>query len=421
MRNTTFLLLGGVLLLLAACVPPSTPVPISATATPLTAPQNEAPREAIEAAVAQAMHARYAQFDAPQLVSTAVDRIVEADGWALADFAYQDTADREHYPDQPPTQWWRSRFVLQRDQAGHWQVVSIDAVPDDVQRRLWGPRQVLELASARITYYSFDEPYVQSAVTKEMDSYLAQVAQDLDAPLAGEPPLEVHLAPRNTVMWQETPEFRLWTLDSDIPSPGSAVADAGRYLRGGLAEVLASQLLMRSVGLDVVQAEPWPRLAFEIVVWEMQRVDDEVDRRAQMVQGIRDPAQERMPLSQLFDPGWTGTQSPGNHYWRQAAVTFVVETYGRQSLGPLARALFTEATWEDVVRTAFAEEPEQFEERWQAWLGQVGVAAVLQRAPTVARQLDSRYWFTLPDTVSWYSRRPVYESRSFDPCDPCIP
>lgn len=361
---------------LAACAPPPRPLPddLDADHAACAAARSDDERatcraaiSAIEAAVADAMQARYAQFDAPGLVSTAVDRVTLADDWALADFAYQVATNSDFYPDAAPTQWWRSRFALQRGQDGDWQVVGFSDIPDDVQRALWGPQQALESRWVRIIFYAFDEPYVRSAVADGLDSYAAQVADDLGVPLADQPPLEIHLAPRDTALWQEAPQPRLWTLDSDMPSPGSGIEDAGDYLRLGLAEYLASQLLARSVGEETVATEPWPRLAFEIVLWETRQVDGD-DRRDQLEQGIRDPSEQPMALSQLFDPGWYGKQSPGSFFWRQAAVAFVAETYGRQSLGPLARALFSEETWQDVVRTAFAEEPERFEDRWQAWL-----------------------------------------------------
>ena len=376
MRNVVFLIVGAVLLLLAACVSPPRPLPDNLDVDHIACAglQSDDQRAtcraaitAIETAVAAAMQTRYAQFDAPGLVSTAVDRVTVADGWALADFAYEVATDTNLLPDAPPTQWWRSRFALQQGQAGNWQVDNFADIPDNAQRALWGPLQTLESDSVRVTYHAFDEPYVRSAVADGLDSYAAQVADDLGVPLAGQPPLEVHLAPRNTTLWQEAPQLRLWTLDSDLPSPGSAIEDAGSYLRVGLAEYLASQLLARSVGEDILATEPWPRLAFEIVLWEMRQVDGN-DRRDQMVQGIRDPREQPMALSQLFDPGWVGNQSSGSLFWRQAAIAFVAETYGRQSLEPLARALFAEESWEDVVRAAFAEEPERFAQRWQAWL-----------------------------------------------------
>ena len=395
MRNVVFLIVGAVLVLLAACVPPPRSLPngLDTDADPIACaglqPDDQratcrAAIVAIETAVADAMQTRYAQFDAPGLVSTAVDRVTLADGWALADFAYEIATDSDIYPDAAPTEWWRARFALQRDQAGDWQVVNFADIPDDAQLALWGPQQTLESALVRVTYHAFDEPYVRSAVADGLDSYAAQVADDLGVPLASQPPLEIHLAPRNTTLWQEAPQPRLWTLDSDIPSPGSTVEDAGSYLRLGLAEYLASQLLARSVGEEILATQPWPRLAFEIVLWEMRQVDRN-DWRDQLVQGIHDPAEQRMALGQLFDPGWFGNQSPGSFYWRQAAVTFVAETYGRQSLGPLARALFTEGSWQDVVRTAFAEEPERIEDRWQAWLDSL-IAA--ESSGSVARVID---------------------------------
>ncbi len=395
MRNVVFLLTGAVLVLLAACVPPPRPLPddlaMDGDHVACAGLQSDDERAncgaaitAIETAVAEAMQARYAQFAAPGLVSTTVDRIALADGWALADFAYEVATDTNLLPDAAPTQWWRSRFALQRGQDGGWQVVNFDGVPDAAQRALWGPQQTLESALVRVSYYAFDEPYVRSAVADGLDSYAAQVADDLGVPLAGQPLLEIHLAPRNTTLWQEAPQPRLWMLDSDIASPGSTVEDAGGYLRVGLAEYLASQLLGGAVGEEILATEPWPRLAFEIVLWEMRQVDGD-DRRAQVTQGIRDPREQPMALSQLFDPGWFGNQSPGSFFWRQAAVTFVAETYGRQSLGPLARALFSEETWQDVVRTAFAEQPQRFEDRWQAWLDSLMAA---ESSGSIARVID---------------------------------
>jgi len=294
------------------------------------------------------------------LQAIVADRIVVVDQWALV------TVIREEAPlNGPNTSAEQKTYTLRTlrhlDDQG-WKLTAPTPTP-------WGEQQVLSLSHLHLSYYSFDEPYVQ-AIAPRVESFLAQMAQDFGISLADTPPLTVEIVPADSslLFWDQASGNKL---PSPV-TPGFSLTQAERpeqFLLGTLADFLGHLLFERAFSV-AIEDEGRLRLAHIAINWEVNEVtggqaDGHASRKL-----LRDlhPSAEIASLSELLDPSKTFANDNAKAIQREALIYFFIERYGREVIRPFIQAIVAENDWQGIIRVAFGQDPADVEQAWQTWM-----------------------------------------------------
>jgi hypothetical protein len=292
----------------------------------------------------------------PNLVAIRAERIVGPDEWALATVIVEEATSAG--PDLPSVQKTYTLRTLRNLGPEGWKLTSPAVAP-------WGEQHMIRLKQLHLTYYTFDEPYIQ-AVAPLVEPLLAQMAQDFGLSLAAEEPLTLHLVPAGSLLsfWDQTSGDKL---PSPL-TPGFSLAQAAspeEFLLGSLVDRLGHLLLERGFGMTPAEDGRF-RLAHSAVQWEVdQAVGGQMGES--LFKGLQE-AGERASMSELLDPAQNFIGDSAKAAQRETLIYFIVEKYGRGSMASFLPAIVAGTDWQGIIRDAFGEAPADFEQQWQAWL-----------------------------------------------------
>ncbi len=83
-------------------------------------------------------------------------------------------------------------------------------------------------------------------------------------------------------------------------------------------------------------------------------------------------AGERASMSELLDPAKNFIGDSAKAAQRETLIYFIVEKYGRGSMALFLPAIVTGTDWQGIIRSAFGQDPAEFEQQWHDWLDNQG-------------------------------------------------
>lgn len=293
----------------------------------------------------------------PGIMSIEAKRIEMVDDLALAAVVITQVGPTQTNPASKRIYTYRT---LHRLGTRDWKLTSPAPAP-------WGQQETVELSCLRLTYYTFDTPYVQAIVQKH-NSVFSQMAEDFHIPLCNEEPLILHIVPTSS----PPNELPFWkqTAGNKIVSPLAQefslelAGTPSQFLLGLLTDSVGHMLLQRAYGERTTEVSRI-QLSHPIVQWEVEEAT-EYSARSRLLEQLSQ-SQEQLPLSVLLDP--TREITPGKQpSMRELFAYFLVDTYGRTAIAPFLKAVFTANSAEELTAIAFEKPLLEVDEQWRQWL-----------------------------------------------------
>ena len=236
----------------------------------------------------------------------------------------------------------------------------------------WGEEQSLETDHFRFEYRERDAEAVTS-IAETLDTEYVRLRREvgLSAATASQH-LTVQVVPRTDVMhWRFSGE-RL-----TLPSPALETVPTSVSHADYLYQMVMRPLSQRvfSDVLRELRVQPqWDPLAQGLRYWLWQGAGMEMvpsGWRYSMERLLREELSRRPSLRLTDVSRWTTWSNHGvRNMVASTVVAYGVETYGRDTLGPLLRATSEHETWESLVPAVYGVSAETFEAGWRAYLAE---------------------------------------------------
>jgi hypothetical protein len=288
----------------------------------------------------------------------------EADPWALDGRAYLQTA-----PAIVQVRYGTGWAIASTDPNNGWppsfffRALDEDWIPARPDPAASGVERTVSTDSYSVIYWDWDEPYLD-----EMLRLLCAVHG------AGKTHFGVNTTPDYT--------YRLVSPETRTPAASEEVLLLSPTLSGPAdPDEFRSQIILQAlVGIfSQLKVQPSPDswvLAYGILIWQYEQLLAElIPDSPEGILGLEEwpPSQatiDQIRLGELWHPasGMTPERQLTEFYAAELLVTYLVETYGEETLPKMVRALERANSMGGWIEIVAAQLPADFEADWRAWM-----------------------------------------------------